>query len=162
MGWRIYKCGKFYKFTQLMRPIEKEAMSEQVAQQVVEQAQKAEQVATTPNTTPRFKAIKEQRLEAILKLFKECKGAKLTVEDISQAIGLEPKTCRKYLRLLRKELGNELIWVKTSTRLVYVYQPKEETVKELQIAASVKKSKKAKKAKKTKEVAQQKEVEVVQ
>jgi response regulator of citrate/malate metabolism len=154
MGWGVYKCGKFYKFSQLMRLIEKEAMSEQVAQQVVEQAQRAEQVATTP----KFKAIKEQRLEAILKLFKECKGAKLSVEDIANSVGLEPKTCRKYLRILRKELQGELMWVKTSTRLIYVYQPKEETVKELSTLAGIKKSKKAKKAKK----AEQKEVEVVQ
>jgi response regulator of citrate/malate metabolism len=133
-------------------------MAEQVAQQVVEQAPKAEQVATTP----KFKAIKEQRLEAILKLFKECKGAKLSVEDISQAVGLEPKTCRKYLRLLRKELQGQLVWVKASTRLVYVYQPKEETVKELSTLASIKKSKKSKKAKKAQQKAEAKEVEVVQ
>jgi response regulator of citrate/malate metabolism len=133
-------------------------MAAQAVEQVAEQAQKAEQVATTP----KFKAIKEQRLETILKLFKECKGAKLSVEDIANAVGLEPKTCRKYLRLLRKELGKELIWVKASTRLIYVYQPKEETVKELSTLASIKKSKKSKKAKKAQQKAEAKEVEVVQ
>jgi response regulator of citrate/malate metabolism len=133
-----------------------------MSEQVVEQVKQPEQAATTVVATPKFKAIKEQRLEQLRKLFEECKGAKLSVEDIANAVGLEPKTCRKYLRLLRKELQGELVWVKTSTRLVYVYQPKEETVKELSTLASIKKSKKSKKAKKAQQKAEQKEVEVVQ
>jgi response regulator of citrate/malate metabolism len=92
--------------------------------------------------------VKEQRLQQLLEIFKSHEGKELEVKEIAEHMGMDPKKTRKYLRMLRAQMPNEIFFIKTSQSLVYVYKPTPETIQKLQNAVKEKEEKKRKKVEK--------------
>jgi predicted transcriptional regulator len=75
--------------------------------------------------------IKQVRLTKILNVLKAHQGKVLSVEEIAYYVGLDTKTTRKYLRLLRNMYPNDIKWVKSGVKTYYVYKPNEKSMEEL-------------------------------
>jgi predicted transcriptional regulator len=75
--------------------------------------------------------IKQMRLAKILNVLKAHQGKVLSVEEIAYYVGLDTKTTRKYLRLLRNMYPNDIKWVKSGVKTYYVYKPNEKSMEEL-------------------------------
>ena len=85
--------------------------------------------------------IKESRINAIFNVLKAYENKPITVEEIAYYTNLDTKTVRKYLRLLRSQYPSDIAYLKTSTKLVYVYKPTKETLEELALKVNKKTSK---------------------
>jgi predicted DNA-binding transcriptional regulator YafY len=77
------------------------------------------------------KDIKTARLNKIMNVLKANQGKPLYVEEIAYYVGLDPKTTRKYLRLLRAQYPNDIVVVKDGVKTVYLYKPSKEALEEL-------------------------------
>jgi predicted transcriptional regulator len=75
--------------------------------------------------------IKTQRLNKIMNILKGNANRPLNVEDIAYYANLDPKTTRKYLRLLRSMYPNDIVVVKDGVKTIYIYKPTKETLEDL-------------------------------
>ena len=75
--------------------------------------------------------IKNARLNKIMNILKANQGKLLYVEEIAYYANLDPKTCRKYLRLLRAQYPNDIVVVKDGVKTIYIYRPTKEALEEL-------------------------------
>jgi predicted transcriptional regulator len=75
--------------------------------------------------------IKEVRLAKIMNILKANATKILSVEDIAYYVGLDTKTTRKYLRLLRNQHPDQIKYVKAGVKTYYVYQPNEKSMEEI-------------------------------
>jgi hypothetical protein len=75
--------------------------------------------------------IKMARLNKIMNVLKANQGKPLYVEDIAYYTGLDPKTTRKYLRLLRTQYPNDIVVVKDGVKTIYIYKPTKEVLEDL-------------------------------
>jgi hypothetical protein len=55
----------------------------------------------------------------------------LSVDDIAYYANLDTKTTRKYLRLLRAQYPNDIVFVKDGVKTIYIYKPTKETLEDL-------------------------------
>jgi hypothetical protein len=55
----------------------------------------------------------------------------LSVDDIAYYANLDPKTTRKYLRLLRAQYPNDIAVIKDGVKTIYIYKPTKETLEDL-------------------------------
>jgi predicted transcriptional regulator len=77
------------------------------------------------------KDIKTARLNKIMNVLKANANKPLYVEDIAYYVGLDPKTTRKYLRLLRAQYPNDIVVVKDGVKTIYIYKPTKEALEDL-------------------------------
>ena len=77
------------------------------------------------------KDIKTARLNKIMNILKANQGKPLYVEEIAYYANLDPKTCRKYLRMLRSMYPNDIVVVKDGVKTIYLYKPTKETLEDL-------------------------------
>jgi predicted transcriptional regulator len=77
------------------------------------------------------KDIKQARLAKIMNVLKANQNKPLYVEDIAYYVGLDPKTTRKYLRLLRSTYPNDIVVVKDGVKTIYIYKPTKEALEDL-------------------------------
>jgi uncharacterized protein related to proFAR isomerase len=77
------------------------------------------------------KDIKNARLNKIMNVLKANVNKPLYVEEIAYYVGLDPKSTRKYLRLLRAQYPNDIVVVKDGVKTIYIYKPTKETLEEL-------------------------------
>jgi predicted transcriptional regulator len=75
--------------------------------------------------------IKQARLNKIMNVLKAHTNKPLSVDDIAYYVGLDPKTTRKYLRLLRAQYANDIVVVKDGVKTIYIYKPTKEALEEL-------------------------------
>jgi predicted type IV restriction endonuclease len=76
---------------------------------------------------PKLQTVKEQRLKRLLEILSKYVNRELSVKEIAGYMKLTEKQTRKYLRILRKELGNDLVFYKKGQILFYIYKPSQET-----------------------------------
>jgi len=77
------------------------------------------------------KDIKQARLNKIMNVLKANANKPLYVEEIAYYVGLDPKTTRKYLRMLRSMYANDIVVVKDGVKTIYIYKPTRETLEDL-------------------------------
>jgi predicted transcriptional regulator len=77
------------------------------------------------------KDIKTARLNKIMNVLKANANKPLYVEDIAYYVGLDPKTTRKYLRMLRSMYPNDIVVVKDGVKTIYIYKPTKEVLEDL-------------------------------
>jgi predicted transcriptional regulator len=77
------------------------------------------------------KDIKTARLNKIMNILKANVNRPLNVEDIAYYVNLDPKTTRKYLRMLRSMYPNDIVVVKDGVKTIYIYKPTKETLEDL-------------------------------
>jgi predicted transcriptional regulator len=75
--------------------------------------------------------IKTARLNKIMNVLRANANKPLYVEEIAYYVGLDPKTTRKYLRLLRTQYPNDIVVVKDGVKTIYIYKPSKETLEDL-------------------------------
>ena len=75
--------------------------------------------------------IKNARLNKILNVLRANVNKPLYVEEIAYYVGLDTKTTRKYLRMLRAQYANDIVVVKDGVKTIYIYKPTKETLEDL-------------------------------
>jgi predicted type IV restriction endonuclease len=90
---------------------------------------------------PKLQTVKEQRLKRLLEILSKYVNRELSVKEIATYMHLTEKQTRKYLRLLRKELGNDLVFYKRGQILIYIYKPTQETLEKVKKIHEINKKK---------------------